>query len=383
MNRMLTASGCYMFLANKLFGVNKRKVVFISFGGKSYSDNPRAISEKLHELHPEFEIVWLFNKPAEKRALVPGYVRCVAFDSRAALKELATAKFWVDNATKARSTYKSKKQVYIQTWHGDRGFKKVLYDSPFVTNDDLLIENEICDLYVAGSDSGERKARTAFRYSGEVMKYGCPRNDLLVENDRDKARAVRSQLQLEGKTRILLYAPTLRRAASKGRGLQPLGEIDLLATLQALENKTGEPWICLVRAHSSVLGLAGIPGSSAQIVDVTSYEDMGDLLLISDFLITDYSASAGDFALLNRPVILFQADREDYIKKDRSFYFDLDESPFMIAKNQDDLVSLIAGLDMAGVPRNCKEILDFYGAVETGRASEKVVEYIQDKYLKS
>ena len=383
MSRMLTASGFYMFLANKLLGVNGRKVVFISYGGKSYSDNPRAISEKLHELQPEFEIVWLFKNPEEKEKIVPGYVRCVEFGSHAALKELATAKFWVDNATKPHTIYKSGKQVYIQTWHGDRGFKKVLYDSPFITKNDVIIENEICDLYIAGSAAGARKAKTAFRYSGEIMKAGCPRNDVLVENDPAKARAVKAQLKLGDKAKILLYAPTLRREASKGHTLQSLGEIDLIETLQALEKKTGEPWVCLVRAHSAVKGLSGIPGGSSAVIDVTAYEDMSDLLLVSDFLITDYSSSAGDFALLNRPIILFQADRDDYIKKDRSFYFDLDESPFMIVKAQEELVKLIAGLDWAAVPQNCKEILDFYGAVETGRASEKVVGYIQGKYLKS
>jgi len=109
----------YMFLVNKIMGVNGNKIVFISFGGKSYSDNPRAISEKLHEMYPEFEIVWLFNNPEEKRKVVPDYVQCVKAGSYRALKELATAKFWVDNFCKPLYTYKSKKQVYIQTWHGD------------------------------------------------------------------------------------------------------------------------------------------------------------------------------------------------------------------------------------------------------------------------
>lgn len=58
---------CFMFLSNKAFGVEERKIVFISFNGKSYSDNPRAISEKLHEANKNFEIIWIFKNASEKK----------------------------------------------------------------------------------------------------------------------------------------------------------------------------------------------------------------------------------------------------------------------------------------------------------------------------
>ena len=55
-----------------------------------------------------------------------------------------------------------------------------------------------------------------------------------------------------------------------------------------------------------------------RFINVTSYEDMADLLLISNMLITDYSSSVGDFALLHRPIIIFQNDREEFIKNEPS-----------------------------------------------------------------
>ncbi len=370
---------CYMYLVNKIMGVNETKAVFISFGGKSYSDNPRAISEKLHEMNPKFENVWLFNNPKEKRKIVPDYVRCVKAGSYRALKELATAKYWVDNFTKPLTTYKNEEQVYIQTWHGDRGFKKVLYDSPFISKETKYIESVICDLALSGSDYADKVYKTAFRYIGEILKYGCPRNDVLIENDCKKALALKEQLNINENTKILLYTPTLRREAASHYTLQPMGEIDWFVTLKALEKKTANEWICLVRAHSAVKGLSGIPNDFSKIIDVTSYEDISDLLLISDLLITDYSSSAGDFALLYKPIILFHNDVDDYIKNDRTFYFDLNKSPYMIAHDQDDLVKMIKEIDWNSIPQNCKGILDFYGTFETGKASEKVVEYILSK----
>lgn len=370
-----TVMKSYMFLVNKIIGVNGNKIVFISFGGKSYSDNPRAISEKLHEMYPEFEIVWLFNNPEEKQKVVPNYIRCVKKRSYRALKELATAKFWVDNFCKPLYTYKNKKQIYIQTWHGDRAFKKVLHDSTFVPQNYKLAESTICDLAVSGSEYANMQYKSAFKYFGEILQIGYPRNDILVRNNKDSANIIKKSLDIKPTTRILLYAPTLRREASANKSNQYIGEIDLTEALSALEEKTNEQWICLARAHSAVPGLSGIPDNE-KFINVSSYEDMSDLLLISDMLVTDYSSSAGDFALLERPIILFQNDREEYLKKDRTFYFDIDESPFVVAMNQVKLIEIIKNMNMDAIPQNCKDILKFYGTNETGKSSEAVVNYI-------
>ncbi|EQB22651.1 hypothetical protein UNSWDHB_12 [Dehalobacter sp. UNSWDHB] len=291
--------------------------------------------------------------------------------------ELATAKYWVDNFNKNTITYKSKKQVYIQTWHGDRGFKKIAYDSPFFTK--KLIESEICDLFISGSEYGERKIRTAFKYSGEIMKTGCPRNDVLVKDNGRVRSLIKQKINLSENTCVLLYAPTLRRDVVEGHKLQSYNDIDLVEVIKTLEKMTKMKWLCLIRAHSAVDGLEGIPSSEIDIIDVTAYEDMSDLLLISDFLITDYSSSAGDFVLLNRPLVLFQPDRENYNKYDRPFYFDMEQSPYMIAKNQENLIEIVLKIDKEKIPRKCREIHDFYGTVETGEASKNVVEYMLSK----
>lgn len=359
----------YMFLINKIFKVNKNKAVFKSFGGKSYSDNPKAISEKLKKMNPEYEIVWLFNNPEAKKNLVPYYVRTVKANSLKALWELATSKVWVDNFVKPIYLYKSKEQIYIQTWHGDRDFKRLFNDSPFASKERLVFESKNCNLMVSGSDYGERKYKTAFKYCGEILKQGCPRNDVLVKNSWQDKYFIKKSLNLNN-SNMLLYAPTLRREAS---------EIDLIKIIKALELKTCKNWICLIRAHSVVKGLTDIWNNSAKIIDCTHYEDMTELLLITDFLITDYSSSAGDFALLNKPIILYQPDRNEYIKKDRAFYFNMDDSPFMAAQSNEEVLEIIKNIKWEMVRDNCKQILDFYGTVETGEASKKVVEYIRTK----
>ena len=116
----------------------------------------------------------MFRDPESKKAIVPDYVKIVRARTTEAFYELATARVWVDNFSKSFYLKLDPEQYYIQTWHGDRAFKKVGYDNAGVYNKML---EEYATLCVAGSDYGERQIRSAFRYKGEIMKVGYPRND--------------------------------------------------------------------------------------------------------------------------------------------------------------------------------------------------------------
>jgi len=360
-----------------IFKTDKKKAIFISFGGKSYSCNPRAVSEELHKMAPEFNIIWLFNNAREKKKIVPEYIQCVEVHTLRAFLEQLKACFWIDNACKPITTHKKHDQIYIQLWHGDRGFKKILYDSPKLKPDDYFIEQDICDLMLSGSKFFNQIIDSAFKYKGEILQVGSPRNDLLLHHFSNDVIDIKKTLDLSIDEKVFMYAPTYRRF-SAGKE-QELGDIDLELTLNVLENKTKKKWRCLVRAHSSVKGFANFKQNNSHIIDVTKYEDMRDLLLITDLLITDYSSSAGDFALLKRPIILFQPDRERYLQEDRTFYFDIDTSPFTVVFNQEELNTAIQELDEEKTKEQCEKILKFYGTFETGHAAKSVIEYILSK----
>lgn len=368
----------YVRTCRLLRGIDRNKVLFVSFGGKSYSDNPKAVSEALHEIAPELDILWLFQNPESKKGVVPDYVRVASAKSlKQYYREIATCAVMVNNYSFPEIP--KGKQLFIQTWHGDRAFKKVLYDSPFVSERFRVSEarDGYCDLAVAGSDYGERQFRSAFHYTGTVLKIGTPRDDLLISPPQSRISAIKRQLGIPETTNALLYAPTLRRKNQHDGTAQQIQEIDIERTLDSLEQTSGARWVCLMRSHPVVAGLGGYARSS-KILDVSSYEDMADLLLISDLLITDYSSSAGDYALLGRPIILFQSDVKEYVEQDRSFYFEMEDSPYYIAHNQAELDDLIQALSRIDFSRNCREILTFYGTNETGRAARTVAELIRD-----
>lgn len=341
-------------------GIQKKTVLFTSFKGKSYSDSPRYISEALHALRPDIDIAWQIANPAD----VPDYVRPVKPHSLSALTELATARCFVDNFNRPIYLEKYEGQLYVQTWHGDRGFKKIMYDLP---NPIDYPDGEQIDLAISGSEFGTKLYRTAFRYPGEVMQLGMPRNDMLVKGNAELAAKVRKRVGV-GNKKVMLYAPTFRDA-TMGKAQQ--AGFDIAAALDAL----GEGWVCLTRAHDLNRGIAS--ESDARIFDGTDYPEMAELLLIADLLVTDYSSSAGDFALTGRPMILYQPDLDEFIGSDRSMYFDIRKSPYLRAEDEKALLSMLAQIDK--IPRAGKDVLSFYGATESGDSAAQAAKWISDR----
>ena len=346
--------------------------IFSSFSGKSYCDSPKAIAEALEEIAPDLRIVWLFQHPERKAALLPKGATALRIHSPAALYAMATAKVWVDNMPQQSYITKRRGTIYLQTWHGDRGFKRMLHDAPDHPANRVLSEKKICDAMLSGSSFCEGTYRTGFLYDGEILRFGSPRNDVLLRGDTVRSDAARTALGVGREQKILLYAPTMRNASRRAGQKQPIQPIDIPRTL----DKLGAEWVCIVRAHSTQLGLSGLP-NDVRIIDASCYEDMADLLLISDMLLTDYSSSAGDFALTGRPIVLFQEDREGFAKTERTFYFDIAQSPYLVATNQAELEAHIDTLTPEAAKQNCAAILQFYGAYETGHAAQSAAEWIQ------
>ena len=113
---------------------------------------------------------------------------------------------------------------------------------------------------------------------------------------------------------------------------------------------------------------------------MTKYEDMADLLMISDALITDYSSAAMDFCLLGKPVFIYQDDLEDYTSHDRQLHFRMEDSPFLVAHDQAELTALIERTGDREARENCRAICEYFGFIETGEATrrscEKIIQWL-------
>lgn len=360
----------------KIYAYNhpiEKQILFSSFEGTHYSDNPRAISETMHELYPDYKLVWFLENDDEVKS-VPDYIT-ITRSGIEFFKYLATSICFVNNFQFKRKIYKRRNQLFIQTWHADRIFKKVLLDAePFLP----MVEKRVTDLCIAGSVFGIKQYHSAFNYSGKIMCVGTPRNDKLLKLTEDDKIKLKKIFNVEQNCNILLYAPTFREYSNK----YPRIQVNIKKVLDIL-NEKNERWICFLRSHPGIgHEKLGFHCDNINFFDMSSYPDMRDLLCVADMLITDYSSCAFDLAVIERKVILAIFDLNYYTSIERSLAVDPHETGFLIAWNQSELEDLIRNTTDKEYMDNNKKIREFFDIKETGESSEKICNYINGFYLK-
>jgi len=309
-------------------------VLFESWHGK-VADSPRAISEELERRRLPVEQVWV----AAPGTTAPPGAQTVRPDSAAYLRALGRAGVLITNNTMP-GYYRPKAGVrYVQTWHGTP-LKRIAFDIPsadFVdrTGYFRLLETDVARWTHLVSPNAFSTAvlRSAFRYDGEVLETGYPRNDLLARPDGAEQRErTRRALGVRPGRRVLLYAPTWRDGAEHRSALD----------LDALAAALGDGWVVLVRAHH--LTASGPRGTGVR--DVSAVDDVRELLLAADLLVTDYSSVMFDFAVTRRPMVFFADDLGEYRDRLRGFYFDFEQdAPGPLVATTDELVDAVRDLD--------------------------------------
>jgi CDP-glycerol glycerophosphotransferase (TagB/SpsB family) len=117
--------------------------------------------------------------------------------------------------------------------------------------------------------------------------------------------------------------------------------LDVAAFARAL----GPDHVLLVRGHSSTWEHGG-DHAAPGLIDVTSYPDVSDLLLVADLLVTDYSSVMFDWMSTGRPIVFFVPDLPRYRGELRGFYADLlSEAPGPVVETTDELVDAVLHAD--------------------------------------
>ena len=106
------------------------------------------------------------------------------------------------------------------------------------------------------------------------------------------------------------------------------------------------------------------------------YPDIQELLYIADILITDYSTTMFDFAIMKKRIYLFANDIEEYqsMRGLKPIYFEL---PFPICKTNKELQEQILNYNEKEYNDKIEKFLNKYMSFDKGDASYKVVERIK------
>lgn len=353
---------------------DERLVLFESWRG-AYSDNPRAISETLHELRPEYRHLWV--AAGDARAALPSWATAVTPGSRAYLAALRAARYVVVNTHMPGYFRKRSGTVYVQTWHGTplKRLGRDMHRQGFLTDPQYLAQmrRDVAswDVLVSPNPFSTPIFRHAFGFQGQVVESGYPRNDLLAAQTPAAAAlraAVRADLGLGEGTLAILYAPTWRDGVPFRLRLDP----------DALARRVGRDHRLLVRLHpkDAERAAATVPGGA---IDVSARGDIRDLYLAADVLVTDYSSATFDFAVTRKPMLFFTYDLEHYRDELRGFYFDFErEAPGPLLATAHDVAAALDDLEAvrAAHAERYAAFVERFCPLDDGGAAARVVDAV-------
>ena len=341
--------------------------------GRRYGDNPKYIVDEIIRRGLDYEVVWLLNEVDDEE--VPPEIRKASHNIFSIAYELATSKIWIDSNTKQYGTLKRKNQIYIQTWHGSYGLKKVYGDIPekitLIDKKTIQYNSKITDLMISNSRQTSEIYHRAFWYKGEMLECGSPRNDIFFEDENKYKEKVQAHFSIQGK-KIALYAPTFRN----NFGTDTFN-MDYEKVKSSLEQRFGGEWVILIRLHpNNIKDASAFIDYNKDIINATDYNVMQELLVASDVLITDYSSCMFDFVTTGKVCFIYATDIEAY-REERDYYFDIYDLPFPVAENNEQFENVILNYNEEEYQKKLQELFVKVGLCESGNASGQVVDYIE------
>lgn len=355
-------------------------VLYESFFGKNYSDSPKYIYEYLSKNYPDrYRMIWVIDKKGTK---IPYRHKVIKRYSLWYYYYLGRCGYMVFNSRQPEWVVKRENNVFLQTWHGTP-LKKLVFDIDEIVSaspkykEQFYKQSRAWDYLISPNAFSTETFRRCFLYDNTMLNTGYPRNDILHAPDKDKlAAGIRKKLGIAINKKTILYAPTWRDDVYYGKGKY---KFELHLDLELLRKQLGEEYVVLLRTHYLIADSVDVSSVKGFAYNMSRYDDISELYLISDILITDYSSVFFDYANLRRPMLFYTYDLEKYRDILRGFYFDIEkEVPGPLLYTTEEVVDAIKRIDT--VNREYSQRYDrFYHRFcewEDGHAAEKVVKSV-------
>lgn len=359
----------------RLFPIQNKSVMVSSFG-----DNTDYVAREILRQNKGDVVILKAKKSAysfdhlglDKKRIIT-FDRLHIIDYIRSMFHLATAKVvFVDNYFAFLSVMHFKPDVKcIQLWHAAGAVKKFGMEDPTFSSRSVAAQKRFLNVYkrfdkvVVGSDEMIPIFKSAFNLKDEqFLKTGIPRTDFFFDGDAmDTAQqAVLNAFPAIRDKKVILYAPTFRRDQLSGQEIA-LNVDKITATL-------GPEYMLLIRMHPAVRIDNG-DSYAEGVIDVSGYPNIHHLLVVTDYLISDYSSLPYEFALLNRPQIFYAYDLDAYEKESGFWHAYEGVVPGPVAHSTDEIIDLISNNDFD--MERVEDFSDSWNRYSTGQSSTTLV----------
>lgn len=386
---MLLYKRVLFFIAKITTKTDSSAVFFEAFQGRSFSCSPKALYLEMQNnpKYDNFKYFWGMRNTDRTDIATRKATNIVKFESFAYYKALARAKYWIFNSNTRKFLKPGKKHVFVQTWHGtplkkigcdivhtgnamtkQKDIKKI-YDGEAKKISYMISPSQYCtDRFISAFDLKK------FNKEGVVLTNGYPRNDYLFLVTDKECEEIKEKFGIGKDKKVILYAPTFRdNKYSAKEGFK----IENYMNFDELRNTFGENCVILFRTHYFISGRIDFSKYQGFVYDVSNIEDVNELYVISDILVTDYSSVFFDYGNLKRPIVFYMYDYDEYKNNLRDFYIDVSELPGPIVKDKDQLVRAIQnGLYDFNVDEKYLQFNKKYNYLDGRTTSRKALEQI-------
>lgn len=349
--------------------VNQKLITFESYGGKNFSCNCKAIYDEIKEKKLDYSCKIFINKNV---TLDEKYKEDIVY--RGTIKWIyytATSKYWIKNTGAYGGLPKRKNQIYINTWHSGSILKKQGYDIENVPLEKRTPKDNVkdWDWYVAGSEEKAKVLNNSTGYKGNTVVIGMPRIDYLINFKQEDIKRIKKKLNIEQK-RVIFYAPTWRDNDVEGKNNSSILDGIIIP----------DGYVMLVKFHPLVKYTSI---NNEKIINVSKYNDINELFVIADVLISDYSSVIFDYSNLKKPIILYAYDFDEY-KDLRDFYIDYEKTmPGPIVKTIDELNEELTKIDTISIRYREKQekFYESYCSSNDGQATKRFIDLLVSGYF--
>lgn len=349
---------------------NPKQVFFQSLIGRNYGDSPKIIFDSMRSDpdFKDFKYVWAFADP--DKFDVPEGTEKVSLNSLKYFYKAIQSGVWVCNVNVERGLmFKPKNTIFLNTSHG--GQFKIDGNAQKNRND---YDYSDVDMYCSFSQFDEDINVRDFNVRREASVIcGVPRDDELYRVTPEKIEAARRKLGIPDGKKVILYAPTWRDSSDGGDSYAIAPPMDIAYWREKLSNE----YVLLFRAHHLTTKSMDITYDEF-VIDGSQEQNVNIVLIASDILITDYSSIAYDFSILERPIVDFAYDYEEY-KAMRGLNEDLEVMfPGSVFATQEEVIDHILVMDAAEEKKKTQSIKAKY-VQGKGNATEICMNFLKTR----
>ena len=354
---------------HKRLPVQDNKVLFLSDVRDSLDGNLKFVWNELSGEHWEKEVY------CRDKQIHPQKISDIKEISRA----LNTSEYvFLEDVIPFLEFYKIKEgQEIIQLWHAAGAYKKFGFSR---SEEGLRVSkshNKYTKAITSSAGINDCYAEAYGIDRDRITATGVPRTDIFF--DEEWKLSVRNSMaenfpQIENK-KVILFAPTYRGTHIGDAGYN----MDMLP-FDKLREALGDEYIFITKWHPAMYNNLKSTGQLDTdddfVIDLSHIRDVNSIMPAADILVTDYSSIIFEWSLLDRPIVYYVYDIEEY-SSGRGLYYPFEEYIYgNIAHNPEELTEAIRSMRIDEKARS-RFIAKFMDKCD-GNASRRVVELMKE-----